>query len=245
VLAGVMLKMGTYGFLRVALPILPEAWKSWSWFIAVLAVISIVYGAAVAFAQADLKKLVAYSSVSHMGFAMLGIASGTAAGLDGAQAVNISHGFLSAMLFLCVGMVYDRAHTRQISELSGVAGQMPVIAGFFAFASFASLGLPGLSGFVGEFLSLLGAWESSLSWVYTVLAAIGVLVGAAYMLWMVQRVILGQPSYAIADSNDITVREVATVLPLAIFSVVMGIWWSSVLQYTDPFSQALAKVLGG
>ncbi|MBI5230742.1 MAG: NADH-quinone oxidoreductase subunit M [Coriobacteriales bacterium] len=244
-LAGILLKMGTYGFLRVSLPILPEAWKSWSWFIALLAVISIVYGAAVAFAQTDLKKLVAYSSVSHMGFAMLGIAAGTAVGLDGAQAVNISHGFLSAMLFLCVGIVYERAHTRQIAEISGVAGQMPVYAGMFAFASFASLGLPGLSGFVGEFLALLGSWGSTLSYWYTIAAAIGVLVGAAYMLWMIQRVILGEPSHSIADAPDISVREASTLVPLAVLSLVMGVWWASTLQFFEPYSEALAKVLGG
>ena len=153
--------MGTYGFLRISLPILPEAWQQWQVFIAVLAVVSIIYGAFVAFAQTDLKKLVAYSSVSHMGFAMLGIAAGTAVGLDGTQAVNISHGLLSAMLFLSVGMVYERSHTRRIAEVSGLIAKMPVLAGLLAFAAFASLGLPGLSGFVGEFLSLLGAWDSS------------------------------------------------------------------------------------
>jgi len=244
-LAGILLKMGTYGFLRISLPILPDAWKQWSWFIAVLAVVSIIYGALVAFAQTDLKKLVAYSSVSHMGFAMLGIAAGTAAGLDGAQAVNISHGFLSAMLFLSVGMVYERSHTRQISEVSGLAGQTPVLAGLFAFASFASLGLPGLSGFVGEFLSLLGAWQSPLAPAFTVLAAVGVLLGAAYMLWMVQRVILGETSASVADVSDATPREIAVLVPLATFSLLMGVWWYWTLQHFDPYAKELARVLGG
>lgn len=243
-LAGILLKMGTYGFLRISLPMLPDAWRQWSPFIAVLAVISIIYGALVAFAQKDLKKLVAYSSVSHMGFAMLGIASGTAIGLNGAQAVNISHGFLAAMLFLSVGLVYERAHTRQIAEISGLATQVPVIAGLFAFASFASLGLPGLSGFVGEFLSLLGTWGSALKPAYTVLAAVGVLLGAAYMLWMVQRVILGEVSAAVADIPDATPREIATLLPLATLSLAMGVWWLWTLQHFDTYSQALARVLG-
>jgi len=243
-LAGILLKMGTYGFMRISLPILPEAWKAWSWFIAVLAVVSIIYGALVAFAQTDLKKLVAYSSVSHMGFAMLGIAAGTAVGLDGAQAVNISHGFLSAMLFLGVGMVYERSHTRQIAEVSGLAGQTPVLAGLLAFASFASLGLPGLSGFVGEFLSLLGAWQSSLSASTTIIAAIGVLLGAAYMLWMVQRVILGEVSPSIASASDATPREVMVLMPLAALSLGMGVWWFWTLQHFDPYSKALARVLG-
>ncbi len=244
-LAGILLKMGTYGFLRISLPILPEAWQQWQWFLGVLAVISIVYGALVAFAQTDLKKLVAYSSVSHMGFAMLGIASGTAVGLDGAQAVNISHGFLSAMLFLSVGMIYERSHTRMIAEVSGLAGQTPVLAGLFAFASFASLGLPGLSGFVGEFLSLLGAWQSPLSAAFTVISAVGVLLGAAYMLWMVQRVILGEPSASIADVPDASAREIVVLAPLAVLSLLMGVWWLWTLQHFDPYSTALAKILGG
>ncbi len=244
-LAGILLKMGTYGFMRISLPILPEAWQAWSRFLGVLAVVSIIYGAYVAFAQTDLKKLVAYSSVSHMGFAMLGISAGTAVGLDGAQAVNISHGLLSAMLFLSVGMIYERSHTRQISEVSGLAGKIPVLAGLLAFASFASLGLPGLSGFVGEFLSLLGAWQSSLAPAFTVLAAIGVLLGAAYMLWMVQRVILGEVSPSIADAPDATRREVMVLLPLATLSLLMGVWWYWTLQYFDPYSKELARVLGG
>ncbi len=244
-LAGILLKMGTYGFMRIALPILPEAWAQWRWFIALLAVISIVYGALVAFAQKDLKKLVAYSSVSHMGFAMLGIAAGTAVGLNGAQAVNISHGFLSAMLFLSVGMVYERAHTRQIAEISGLATKMPVLAGLFAFASFASLGLPGLSGFVGEFLSLLGSWDSTLAPGYTIVAAIGVLLGAAYMLWMVQRVILGEVAPSIAEAPDASPREIATLLPLATLSLAMGVWWLWTLQHFNAYSTGLAKILGG
>ena len=242
-LAGILLKMGTYGFLRISLPVLPEAWAQWSWFIGVLAVISIIYGALVAFAQTDLKKLVAYSSVSHMGFAMLGIAAGTAVGLDGAQAVNISHGLLSAMLFLGVGMTYERTHTRKIAEVSGLAGQTPVLAGLFAFAAFASLGLPGLSGFVGEFLSLLGSWQSSLAATFTVLAALGVLLGAAYMLWMVQRVVLGEVSPAVDGMSDATPREVMTLVPLAALSLAMGVWWLWTLQHFDAYSEGLARVL--
>jgi len=244
-LAGIMLKMGTYGFLRISLPILPEGFADWQVFIAVLAVISIIYGAATAFAQTDVKKLVAYSSVSHMGFAMLGIAAGTAAGLNGAMAVNISHGLTTGMLFLMVGMVYERTHTRQIADLSGLAGQIPVIAGLMAFASFASMGLPGLSGFVGEFLSLLGAWQSTAiaPWL-VVIGSVGVLLGAAYMLWMLQRVVLGTPSQIVADQPDITLREVVTVVPLIVLIAYIGIYWSALLQYTDPVMQALSKVVG-
>lgn len=244
-LAGVLLKMGTYGFIRVSLPVLPDAFASWQWFLAAIAMVSIVYGAAVAFAQADVKKLVAYSSVSHMGFAMLGIASGTAAGLAGAMAVNVSHGLITGMLFLLVGMVYDRTHTRQISDLSGLANQIPVIAGLLAFASFASMGLPGLSGFVGEFLSLLGAWESATvpAWM-VIVSAVGVLLGAAYMLWMLQRVAFGEPSAAIADHPDSSGRELLTVAPLIVLIVIIGMYWSALLDYIDPAVTALAKGLG-
>ncbi len=245
-LAGVMLKMGTYGFIRVSLPILPDAFAQWQWVIGLLAVISIVYGASVAFAQADVKKLVAYSSVSHMGFAMLGIASGTAAGIDGAMAVNISHGLITGMLFLMVGMVYERAHTRQISELSGLAGQVPVLAGLLAFASFASMGIPGLSGFVGEFLSLMGAWQSTVipAWM-VVVGAVGVLFGGAYMLWMVQRVIYGEPSGAVSGISDANVREVVTVIPLIALIVIIGLYWSALLDYVDPAVQVIVAGLGG
>ncbi len=244
-LAGVLLKMGTYGFMRMSLPILPDAFQSWQWFLGLIAAVSIVYGAAVAFAQADIKKLVAYSSVSHMGFAMLGIASGTAAGLSGAMAVNISHGLVTGMLFLMVGMIYDRTHTRQISELSGLSAQMPVIAGLLAFASFASMGLPGLSGFVGEFLSLLGGWLSQAvpAWM-VIVSAVGVLLGAAYMLWMLQRVAFGQPSHIVADQSDATPRELITVAPLLVLIVVLGMYWSALLVYVDPAATALAKLVG-
>jgi NADH-quinone oxidoreductase subunit M len=244
ILAGVLLKMGTYGFLRVSLPMLPHAFHQWQWFLAVLAMISIVYGAAVAFAQTDIKKLVAYSSVSHMGFAMLGIASGTAIGINGAIAVGFSHGLIAGMLFLMVGQVYDRAHTREISQLSGLAGQMPVIAGLLAFASIASMGLPGLSGFIGEFMSLLGAWQSNLAPWIVLVASMGVLLGAAYMLWMIQRVVLGQPSYIIADCPDASLREVMVVAPLVILIVAVGVDWSLLLRFTDSAALMIAKGLG-
>jgi NADH-quinone oxidoreductase subunit M len=244
-LAGVLLKMGTYGFLRVSLPMLPSGFAVWQIPLAVLAVISIIYGAATAFAQTDVKKLVAYSSVSHMGFAMLGIASGTAAGLNGAMAVNISHGLITGMLFFMVGMIYDRTHTRQISELSGVAGQMPVIAGLLAFASIASLGLPSLSGFIGEFLSLMGAWTAvAIPHWMVVVAVFGVLLGAAYMLWMLQRVVFGQPSVVVADQPDASARDVLTVLPLIVLIVVVGVYWTALLRFTDPAMSALSKLVG-
>jgi NADH-quinone oxidoreductase subunit M len=245
-LAGIMLKMGTYGFIRVSLPMLPEAARAWSPFIAILAVISIIYGAAVAFAQTDLKKLVAYSSVSHMGFVMLGIAALNAQGLDGAVAVMFSHGVVTGMLFLIVGMVYERTHTRKIADISGLSDAIPVTGGLLAFASFASLGLPGLSGFVGEFLSLIGAWMSPFvpNWV-TVLAAIGVLLAAAYMLWMVLRVVLGVPSEKVRGIPDATPRELAVLAPLVALTLIVGIWWGSLLSFVDPAVKALVAVVTG
>ena len=244
-LAGVLLKMGAYGFIRISLPILPQAARMWAPWIALLAAISIVYGAAVAFAQTDLKKLIAYSSVSHMGFVMLGIASLTAVGLNGAVAVMFSHGLVTGMLFLIVGIVYDRAHTRQIADLSGLSVAMPVTGGLLAFASFASLGLPALSGFVGEFLSLLGSWQSTVvpHWI-TVVAAFGVLFAAAYMLWMVLRVVLGTPSETVAALPDASLREVVMLTPLIALIVTVGVWWGSLLGYVDPAVRALLAVFG-
>jgi NADH-quinone oxidoreductase subunit M len=245
-LAGILLKMGTYGFIRVSLPMLPAASRAWAPWIAVLAVISIVYGAAVAFAQTDLKKLVAYSSVSHMGFVMLGIFSLTATGLNGAVAVMFSHGIVTGMLFLIVGMVYERTHTRQIADLSGLSAAMPRTGGLLAFAAFASLGLPGLSGFVGEFLSLIGSWQSSFvpHWL-TVIAAIGVLFAAAYMLWMVLRVVLGTPSETVATISDATGREMAVLAPLMALTLVVGLWWGSLLGFVDPAVKALVTLVTG
>lgn len=244
-LAGILLKMGSYGFLRIALPILPDAARQWSGFLAALAAVSIVYGAAVAFAQTDMKKLVAYSSVSHMGFVMLGIASLTPAGLNGAVAVMFSHGVVTGMLFFLVGMVYERTHTRTISEVSGLSSKVPVAAGLLAFASFASLGLPGLSGFVGEFLSLLGAWGSDMWPGWVIISAVGVLLAAAYMLWLVQRVVLGTPSAAVAPIGDLTRTEVAVLLPLVALTLIVGIYWDSLLRYTDPSVQAILALVGG
>ena len=243
-LAGVLLKMGTYGFIRIALPILPDATKAWSGVLAALAAVSIVYGAAVAFAQTDMKKLVAYSSVSHMGFVMLGIASGTVAGLDGAIAVMFSHGVTTGMLFLLVGMVYQRTHTREIAEVGGLSERTPVAAGLLAFASFASLGLPGLSGFVGEFLSLLGAWQSEMSPAWVIVAAVGVLLAAAYMLSLVQRVVLGKPTEKVAGITDLTPAEIAILAPLVVLTVVVGVYWSSLLRFVDPAVRALLSSAG-
>ncbi|MBS3957296.1 MAG: NADH-quinone oxidoreductase subunit M [Clostridiales bacterium] len=244
-LAGILLKMGTYGFIRISLPILPDAAATWAWFIALLGVISIIYGAAVAFAQTDMKKLVAYSSVSHMGFVMLGIAAGTHEGLNGAVVIMFAHGVITGMLFLLVGMLYERTHTRMIADVSGLSKQVPVAAGMLAFASFASLGLPGLAGFPGEFLSLVGAWRSELIGPgYVIAAAIGVLLAAAYMLWMVQRVVLGESSGAVAKIPDLNRLEIGILTPLVVLTVVVGVYWSSILRYVDPAVTAMLAGMG-
>jgi len=244
-LAGILLKMGTYGFVRISLPMLPHAAETWAWFIALLAAISIIYGAAVAFAQTDLKKLVAYSSVSHMGFVMLGLASLTPEGVNGAVVVMIAHGLITGMMFLMVGMVYERTHTRMIADISGVSKAMPVAGGLLAFASFASLGLPGLAGFPGEFLSLLGAWKSDMfAHGYVIASAVGVLLAAAYMLWMVQRVVLGEPSDVVAGHSDLDVRELVTLVPLVALIVVVGVYWSSLLHFVDPAVTAILAGMG-
>lgn len=245
-LAGVLLKMGTYGFVRVSLPILPEAAASqfWVWTLGVLAAVSIVYGAAVAFAQTDLKKLVAYSSVSHMGFVMLGIASGTAAGLNGAVTVMVAHGLITGMMFLVVGMVYERTHTRMIAEVGGLSKQVPVAGGLLAFASFASLGLPGLAGFPGEFLSLLGAWQSGHWPVVVIVSAVGVLLSAAYMLYMVQRVVQGDPAPKVQGIGDLGRLEIGVLVPLVVLIVVVGVYWSALLRYVDPAVRAVLASMG-
>ncbi|MRS12172.1 MAG: NADH-quinone oxidoreductase subunit M [Actinobacteria bacterium] len=244
-LAGILLKMGSYGFLRISLPILPDAARQWSGFLAALAAISIVYGAAVAFAQTDMKKLVAYSSVSHMGFVMLGIASLTPEGLNGAVAVMFSHGVVTGMLFFLVGMVYERTHTRTIAEVSGLSSRVPVAGGLLAFASFASLGLPGLSGFVGEFLSLVGVWSSQIWAGWVVVAAVGVLLAAAYMLWLVQRVVLGGSSPAVETIGDLTKAEIWVLAPLVVLTITVGVYWDSLLRFTDPAVNAVLTLMGG
>jgi NADH-quinone oxidoreductase subunit M len=243
-LAGILLKMGSYGFMRVSWPMLPEAAKAWAPAIAVLAAISIVYGACVAMVQKDLKKLVAYSSVSHMGYIMLGIAAGTAVGMEGAVIQMFNHGTITGMLFLLVGLIYERAHTRQISELGGLSAQAPVLGGILAFASFASLGLPGLSGFVGELLVLLGAWTSPLSKAFPVIAALAIVITAGYLLWMLQRVVLGTVAPSLGGVPDVNARELTTLVPLMVIIVVVGVYPVWLLDYINPAATALAKALG-
>ncbi len=193
-LAGVLLKMGAYGFIRISIPVLPEAAKAWAPAIAILSVIGIIYGALASLIQKDLKRLVAFSSVSHMGFVMLGISSLTPTAINGAVIQMFNHGCITGMLFLLVGMIYERTHTRMIQDMGGLANKTPLWSGILAFTAFASLGLPGLSGFWGEFLVLFGTFTkgNQFSKVMVYLAVIGIVLGAAYLLWMLQRVIFGK-----------------------------------------------------
>ncbi|MBI4355091.1 MAG: NADH-quinone oxidoreductase subunit M, partial [Candidatus Omnitrophica bacterium] len=227
-LAGVLLKMGGYGFFRIAYPLFPEGAR---WFLpamAILAVINIVYGAFVAMAQTDFKRLVAYSSVSHMGFVLLGLSSLTVTGLQGGLLQMVSHGLLTGGMFLLVGVLYDRAHTRDLHAFGGLGARAPVYAGMLTFFALGSLGLPGLSGFVAELLALLGAFP--VHRVVTIISATGIVVAAAYMLTVLQHVLLGPLKEQWRALPDMTRRELATVVPLLILVLLIGLFPSTVLD---------------
>ena len=226
ILAGVLLKMGAYGFIRIGIPILPEAMKAWAPAIAILSVIGIVYGALACLIQKDLKRLIAFSSVSHMGFVMLGIASLTPTSVNGAVLQMFNHGCITGMLFLIVGMMYERTHTRMISDLGGFSNKIPLLSGILAFTAFASLGLPGLSGFWGEFLVLFGTFKLNtvFSKVMVYIAVIGIVLGAAYLLWMLQRVIFGNYNEKLGDLKKITWIEFVTLAPLIVIIIFIGVY---------------------
>jgi NADH-quinone oxidoreductase subunit M len=230
-LAGVLLKMGTYGLLRFCVGLFPEAARAQASWINVLAIIGIIYGALVAMVQPSLKKLVAYSSVSHLGFVVLGIFTFTAAGTTGAVYQMLNHGVSTGALFILVGMLYERRHTFEISEFGGLASRMPAYAAFFVFITLSSIGLPLLNGFVGEFLILSGAFRDRA--IYGILGASGVIWSACYMLWMIQRVFYGENrNPANATLPDASAREKLTLWPLSVAALVMGvapmIWLSSI-----------------
>lgn len=240
-LAGVLLKMGTYGFLRVMLPTLPGATRHFAWVLGILGVINIIYGALNAMVQSDLKKMVAYSSVSHMGYVMLGIASLTAIGMNGALIQMFSHGVITAMLFLLVGYIYERTHTRQIPEMGGLLNRIPILAGILCFASFASLGLPGLSGFVAEFMVLVGSFSSQR--VLATIASTGVVITAAYLLWMLQRTVMGALPDQFKGLADAGAREVLTLAPLMVLSLVVGLYPESILYFINKSVVALVNIV--
>jgi NADH-quinone oxidoreductase subunit M len=231
VLAAIMLKLGAYGFIRLSLPIVPDASHDLAGFVIALSLIAVVYIGLVALVQADMKKLIAYSSISHMGFVTLGIFIFNAQGMEGAVIQMISHGFISGALFLCVGVLYDRLHSRLISDYGGVVNTMPVFAALFMLFAMANSGLPGTSGFVGEFLVIMGAVKVSF-W-YAAAAATTLVFGAAYTLWMYKRVIFGAvANRQIAGLSDLSAREFLVLGLLAAAVLALGVW-------PNPFSEVL------
>ena len=238
ILAGVLLKMGTYGIIRFCLPLFPEAAAEFTPLIVTLAVIGIIYGALVAMVQPDLKKLVAYSSVSHLGFVVLGLFSQSAAGIQGSVLQMVNHGLSTGALFLLVGMIYERRHSRMIVDFGGLSKRMPIFAVIFMVVTLSSIGLPGLNGFVGEYMILLGSFvQGAFSKVYVVFATAGVILAAVYMLWMFQRVMFGKLDKTNEGLPDLNAREIVVMLPLLLFIVWIGV-------YPKPFLSKMEKSVG-
>jgi NADH-quinone oxidoreductase subunit M len=247
ILAGVLLKLGTYGFFRVSIPVLPDASFALAPWVATAAIIGIIYAAIAAWVQTDVKKLVAYSSVSHLGFCMLGLFSLKVAGVSGGVIYMINHGLSTGALFLVVGCLYERYHTRDIHQVGGLARAMPWMAFFLVFFTLSSIGLPGLNGFVGEFLVLLGTATSAqtrdgvpagpLGFAYVVPAALGIILSAVYMLWMCQGVLFGPlkepphtPDTSQGLTRDLTRREIGILAPIAVCCLVLGVYPKPLLK---------------
>jgi NADH-quinone oxidoreductase subunit M len=261
ILGGVLLKLGGYGFLRINFPIFPEIFGALAYSLAVLGAINIIYGALCAIAQKDLKKMVAYSSVSHMGFVLLGIASVTTEGMTGAMMQMFSHGILTPLLFLLVGVIYDRAHTREIERFGGLAKYMPVYTGFVITTFMASLGMPGLSGFIAESFVFLGAFRAELTRPVAVISTLGILLSAGYLLWALQRVYFGKrkpnAAYDVEGEHghehahfhdwngsvDLDSREVLMLAPLTAIVVILGVYPSLLTDLMMPSMNKIVEVL--
>lgn len=241
-LAGVLLKVGAYGILRVSIPFFTEGYIEYRYIIAVLSVVGIIYGAVVAIAQIDIKKLIAYSSISHMGFVMLGITAGNLLSLEGAIIQMVNHGLTSGALFMLVGFLYERRHTRRISDFGGVKITMPKYAAIFLFTSFASIGLPGLNGFVGEFMILMGSFSTYKF--LSAIAAFGVVLAAIYMLWAYQRIFTGEISIQ-ENSNlvDLDSREMLAVIPLLVLMLFIGIYPSFIEGFVLNDAETISDVV--
>jgi NADH-quinone oxidoreductase subunit M len=239
ILAGILLKMGGYGFLRFSLPMFPAASEMFAPLVFTMSIVAIIYTSLVALAQEDMKKLIAYSSVAHMGFVTMGIFTVTHQGVEGGIFQMLSHGVVSGALFLCVGVVYDRMHTREIAAYGGLVNRMPIYAACFMVFTLANVGLPGTSGFIGEFLTMLGAFVHN-SWI-AIFAATGVILSAAYALYLYRRIIFGalvKPS--LQAMQDLSAREIAILAPLVVITIALGVYPKPVLDVTTP---AVAKLV--
>lgn len=252
VLAALLLKIGAYGLLRIAYPVFPEVALEMSWMVALFGVISIIYGALNALASKDLKRMIAFSSVSHMGFVLLGLASLTTEGVSGAVYQLVSHGIISAMLFLLAGVLYDRTMDRAIDHYSGLASRMPYFFAFVLVGFFAALGLPAFSGFIAEILVLLGAFKSNsvnglIHESFAIVATLGLLLGAAYFLWAIQRMFFGpfdlKGKGKAEQLVDLDNREYATLIPLGVMAVVLGIFPQLLLDWLNPFAESFINTV--
>ncbi len=242
ILAAILIKMGAYGFLRFSLPMFPDAAVAMTPAMMTLSVIAIIYGAVVCFAQTDLKRLIAYSSVSHMGFVTLGIFAMNVQGLEGGILQMINHGVITGALFLAVGIIYEQTHSRQISDYGGAATVVPVYAAFFMVLTLAAIGLPGLNGFVGEFLIILGGFAAK-KWA-GVLAATGVIIGAGYMLWLYQNIFFQELNPKIAELKDLNGREFLTLIPLIVLIFWIGVYPNAFLSFMHVSVQHLIDRVG-
>ena len=241
-LAGVLLKLGAYGLIRISVPFFTDAFLEYREHIALLGVVGIIYGAVVAIPQNDIKKLVAYSSVSHMGFIVLGIASGTVIGMQGAVFQMINHGITTGALFMLVGFLYDRRHTRNMSEFGGVKTVMPLYASTFLIASLASIGLPGFNGFVGEFMILIGSYETYN--IYTAISALGVVFAAIYMLWAYQKIFTGEiREEKNKNLSDLNLREKLSITPLLLLMIIIGVYPYLIEQFINFDVLHIAKII--
>jgi NADH-quinone oxidoreductase subunit M len=242
ILAGVLLKMGTYGFVRFSLPMFPEATMHFLRPMLILSLVGIIYGALVAMMQKDMKSLVAYSSVSHLGFVMLGVFAATPVALQGGILQMINHGISTGALFLIVGVLYERRHTRMIAEYGGLSGIMPVYATVFLIMTLSSIGMPGLNGFIGEFFILQGTFAAPDLWIYAAIAVIGIVLGAAYMLWLYQRVMFGKNENPANQAlPDLNLREFVTFAPLIALAFWIGIYPSYFTKYLDQPVNAIVE----
>ncbi len=247
ILAGILLKLGGYGMLRACFPIVPEAYREFAFALAILGVISIVYGAFVALGQTDFKRMVAYSSVSHMGYVLLGFAALTEWGMNGAALQMFNHGTSSAALFLIVGVIYDRAHHRDLNRFGGLSQPMPVYWGLTTIGFFAALGLPGMAGFVSEAVTLVGAYDSADPRFRTLvlISVIGIVITAAFLLWAMQRVFLGPLNEKYKDLKDMSFREIFCQAPLLFLCIALGIFPYFLLDWMEPSVRSLVALLGG